>query len=72
MGSISTKKVKILVFCQLYRSKSATLEIAYNMEIDSLLCTVMLIEMPHFQYIYYSSTNIKGFCSYFRKVQFND
>ena len=27
-------------FSQLYRSKSATLEIAYDMKIDSLLCII--------------------------------
>ena len=32
--------MRILVFSQLYRSKSATLEIAYDMKIDSLLCNL--------------------------------
>ena len=32
--------MKIIVFSQLYRSQSATLEIAYNIKIDSLLCNL--------------------------------
>ena len=37
-GNFSNYFMKIIVFSQLYRSKSATLEIAYDMKIDSLLC----------------------------------
>ena len=36
-GNFSNYFMKILVFSQLYRSKSATLEIAYDMKIDFLL-----------------------------------
>ena len=35
--------MKIVVFSQLYRPKSATLEIAYDMKIDSLL---FILEFP--------------------------
>ena len=36
-GNFSNYFMKILVFSQFYRSNSATLEIAYDMKIDSLL-----------------------------------
>ena len=39
-GNFSNYFMKIIVFCQLYRSKSATLEIAYDMKIDFLLCNL--------------------------------
>ena len=35
--NFSNYLMKIIVFSQFYRSKSATLEIAYDMKIDSLL-----------------------------------
>ena len=37
-GDFSNYFMKVLVFSQLYHSKSATQEIAYDMKIDSLLC----------------------------------
>ena len=37
-GNFSNYFKIIIVFSQLYRSKSATLEIAYDTKIDSLLC----------------------------------
>ena len=39
-GNFSNYFMKILVFSLLYRSKSATLEIAYDMKIDFLLCNL--------------------------------
>ena len=39
-GNFSNYFIKILVFGQLYRSKSAILEIAYDMKIDFLLCNL--------------------------------
>ena len=36
-GNFSNYFMKFIVFSQLYRSKSATLDIAYDMKIDSLL-----------------------------------
>ena len=39
-GNFSNYFMKILVFSQLYRSKSATQEIAYDMKIDFLLCNL--------------------------------
>ena len=39
-GTFSNYFMKILVFSQFYRSKSKTLEIAYNMKIDFLLCNI--------------------------------
>ena len=39
-GNFSNHLMKIIVFSQLYRSKSATLEIAYDMKIDFLLCNL--------------------------------
>ena len=39
-GNFSNYFTKIVVFSQLYRSKSATLEIAYDMKIDFLLCNL--------------------------------
>ena len=37
-GNFSNYFMKILVFSQLYRSKSSSLEIAYDTKIDPLLC----------------------------------
>ena len=39
-GNFSNCFMKILVFSQLHRSKSSTLEIAYDMKIDFLLCNL--------------------------------
>ena len=39
-GNFSNYFMKFIVFSQFYRSKSATLEIAYDKKIDSLLCNL--------------------------------
>ena len=46
-GNFSNYFMKMLVFSQLYRSKSATLEIAYDMKLDFFLCNLCFLLKPH-------------------------
>ena len=47
--------MKIIVFSQLYRKKSATPDIAYNMKIDPLLCN---------NYFPLKQQSVKTICTY--------